>query len=50
MREKVIESMITNIIRKYGFEHEKTIRFCIITETCLNLKFIRKLYRKFMDE
>lgn len=46
---KKIEQMITKIIRKYGFEHEKTIQFCKYVEM-YPMELLQKIYEAFMEE
>lgn len=43
-----IDVMITKIIRRYGFEHKATIKFCTLCETG-NLPKIKKAYYKLMN-
>ena len=49
IREKIIDFMITDIIRKYGFEHPSTIAFCKIAE-CHSLKVIKACYKRIMGQ
>lgn len=45
---KRVENMITAIIRKYGFENEKTIRFCKYAET-YKIELLEKIFESFME-
>ena len=44
------EEMLTNIIRKFGFEHQNTIHFAYMCETCRSEKSLQVAYLIFMED
>ena len=46
----MLNEMMNNVIRKYGFEHKATIWFCGLVETCTNISYIKKCYEKLMKQ
>lgn len=44
------EEMLTNIIRKFGFEHQNTIHFARLCETCRSEKSLRVAYSIFIED
>ena len=51
---KKLNEMVDNIIKIYGFEHNKTIYFCKLAERCLyskiNFKYVQKEYEKLLTK
>ena len=46
----MLNEMMNNVIRKYGFEHKATIWFCGLVETCTNISYIKNCYEKLMRQ
>ena len=46
----MLNEMMNNVIRKYGFEHKATIWFCGLVETCANIAYIKTCYEKLMRQ
>lgn len=44
----MLNKMMDNVIKKYGFEHKATIWFCGLVETCNNIAYIKNCYEKLM--
>ena len=44
----MLNKMMDNVIKKYGFEHKVTIWFCGLVETCTNISYIKSCYEKLM--
>ena len=44
----MLNKMMDNVIKKYGFEHKATIWFCGLVETCTNIAYIKNCYEKLM--
>lgn len=49
-KEKMINRMIDEICRAYGFEAKETIRFCVLCEKTNNYNLIQKKYHKLVDK
>ena len=49
-KQKIIDYMADEIIKRYGFEHPVTIRFCKIIDTSNNLVLIKKIYQQIIKE
>ena len=47
---KTITEMQNDMIQKFGFEHENTIRFFEITKFKYSKKLIHHYYEKYMEE
>lgn len=51
---KKLNEMVDNVIKVYGFEHNKTIYFCKLAEKCLyskiNFKYVQKEYEKLLTK
>lgn len=48
-KEKMINRMIDEVCRTYGFEAKETIRFCAFCEKSSNYNLIQKKYHKLVD-
>ncbi len=48
-KEKMINRMIDEVCRTYGFEAKETIRFCTFCERSSNYNLIQKKYHKLVD-
>ena len=46
----MLNKMMDNVIKKYGFEHKATIWFCGLVETCTNIAYIKNCYEKLMRQ
>ena len=46
----MLNEMMNNVIRKYGFKHKATIWFCGLVETCANIAYIKTCYEKLMRQ
>lgn len=49
IRTKMINIMIDEVIRRFGFEHKNTIYFCTIAEKASNIDLIKKVFHKLMS-
>lgn len=47
MMTKAREEMMDKVIRKYGFESKKTIRFCRVAESA-RIEVVEELFQKLM--
>lgn len=48
-KEKMVNRMIDEVCRAYGFEAKETIRFCLFCEKTSNYNLIKKKYHKLID-
>lgn len=49
IRQVSIDSMISEVCQRYGFEVKETISFCRLCEKSNNYELIRKKYQKLME-
>lgn len=49
MKDLVIEQMVDEVCRRYGFEAKVTISFCFLCERTNNFNLIKKKYNKIID-
>lgn len=46
----MLNKMMDNVIKKYGFKHKATIWFFGLIETCTNISYIKNCYEKLMRQ
>ena len=49
-RKMICEAMMNDIIRRFGFEDDRTIKFCFAVERNHSLTVIKKLYQRLINE
>lgn len=49
MKDLVVEQMVDEVCRRYGFEAKVTISFCFLCERTNNFNLIKKKYNKIIN-